>query len=389
MAATGKGLWSLWIIMSTTQRSLLAALLLLSVGFGLRAAFLDSAHKSSGLLQPRAEIALDSSPAPEAAVAAVDRPRAPVETPVPEGAPDSPVAAPITTALVDVLVRSEETGAALAGLGVRSFPSTLTNPFLYDDAKLTDQSGRARFEVRAPVRCGFYVSIGGSEFVDLEPGETRTVELLVANVRVVQVTVVGPDGAPVGDAGVWLSDSSNSSKGMIVGRTSDDGRFEVVTSDRNDLGARKAGHLASRLAGLQNDVREVQLALRGPAGRLHGVVRDDLGAPVSGAVLQLGVARNSLPPGPEGKSITGAPGARVRTDPDGRFRFDECEPGRQPLVARAEGFAMDQRTITTTLPEDGALAEDPFAALPELEIVLARAVTIEGWVTDAGGQPLA
>ncbi|HZN38460.1 MAG TPA: carboxypeptidase regulatory-like domain-containing protein [Planctomycetota bacterium] len=100
-----------------------------------------------------------------------------------------------------------------------------------------------------------------------------------------------------------------------------------------------------------------------PGGRVHGIVQDQSGSPVAGAIVLLGE---------EGDLDLFEP--RVRTGADGSFRISGVTARSRHLVVRAPGFAA--RTIELQLPQD-VLGSTP------LSVVLEQGSTIE--VTLKGG----
>jgi hypothetical protein len=94
-----------------------------------------------------------------------------------------------------------------------------------------------------------------------------------------------------------------------------------------------------------------------PGGRVQGIVQDQGGSPVAGAIVLLGE---------EGDLDLFEP--RVRTGADGSFRISGVTSRSSRLVVRAPGFAV--RTIEMQLPQD-VLGSTP------LVVVLERGSTIE------------
>ncbi|MBZ4417481.1 carboxypeptidase-like regulatory domain-containing protein [Myxococcus sp. RHSTA-1-4] len=100
---------------------------------------------------------------------------------------------------------------------------------------------------------------------------------------------------------------------------------------------------------------------------VEGAVRDEAGGPVAGATV-------SVMPRNDGKPRTPSPSAT--TAADGRFRLGPLRPGRTRFVVEAEQYLDLQEVVDLT------------SSSPPPTFTLARAVTLEGVVTDAEGQPL-
>ncbi|HZN38070.1 MAG TPA: carboxypeptidase-like regulatory domain-containing protein, partial [Planctomycetota bacterium] len=158
-----------------------------------------------------------------------------------------------------------------------------------------------------------------------------------------------------------------------------DGRFSVRAACRHMLvGARAEGHSASPLQFLQGrdgSQFEVRLQLGPPAGSVEGLVVDEHGHAIPGAVVRIGsgptsfsIITNVMPPLP----------ALVRSDAEGRFRALGVPPGMQPVVAAAEGCAPWQGTC-----------EVAAHLVARLRIELRAGASICGKVLTAKGEPAA
>jgi hypothetical protein len=101
-----------------------------------------------------------------------------------------------------------------------------------------------------------------------------------------------------------------------------------------------------------------------PGGRVHGIVQDQRGSPVAGAIVLLGE-----------ESDLDLVEPRVRTGIDGSFRISGATSRSSRLVVRAPGFAA--RSIDLQLPQD-VLGNTP------LVVALEQGSTIE--VTLGGGR---
>jgi protocatechuate 3,4-dioxygenase beta subunit len=246
----------------------------------------------------------------------------------------------------------------------------------------TDAAGVARFLALQPGRFDIATDRGSlDKHADIVAGETTDLDCELAIGLHLTGVVVDTTDAPivgalievvplhgVGGEAEWLTTSGG------------DGRFSVRAASRNMLvGARAEGHSASPLKFLQGrdgSQFEVRLQLGPPAGSVEGLVVDERGHAIPGAVVRIGTGW--IP----GDSVTGngAPPLRalVHSDAEGRFRALGVPPGMQPVVAAAEGCAPWQGTC-----------EVAAHLVARLRIELRAGASICGKVLTAKGEPAA
>ncbi|HJL14057.1 MAG TPA: carboxypeptidase regulatory-like domain-containing protein [Sandaracinaceae bacterium LLY-WYZ-13_1] len=108
---------------------------------------------------------------------------------------------------------------------------------------------------------------------------------------------------------------------------------------------------------------------------IAGVVRDAEGAPVEGASVALLGDDGGAPAEQE-------PGRTARTDPEGRYRFDDVTPGPHRLRVTADGF--DPLELEVVATEGGGVARaEPAALSPS-----GPSGAIRGLVRNFAGRPL-
>jgi hypothetical protein len=220
------------------------------------------------------------------------------------------------------------------------------------------------------------VVVAGNEV--LLPFE-RTVKHVVCGV------VVNADGTPVGGAEVWvhrgtaLGRYSLPERDDLVSRraaiTGDDGRFAVPLMLRESrIAACRAGHGESFAAYTSGE--DVRLVLGRAFATVGGVVRDSEGAPVPNALVRFTPAGRDTRRAADGTLLAPRVDRLVRTDTDGRFRFDGVAPGRVRAWATAwpRIFAAQELDVA------------PFASA-EVTLRMQDGVSVVGTVSYADGTP--
>lgn len=172
-------------------------------------------------------------------------------------------------------------------------------------------------------------------------------------------TVVERDGTPIVGARIALSrydplaaPLSTTEPPIPVYVTGRDGKVEVPLCERPALDVHARGFTPRTIVrvGLLEDGRIVL----DPAQRIAGVVTDEAGHPVAGALVGLDYGR-------------------TRTARDGSFQFEEARSCT--MVVTAAGFALDAREV--------------FAGDTAVRVRLRRLVTVSGQVVLADGTPVA
>lgn len=308
----------------------------------------------------------DTSPAPsvarEAALAATAGPAA-------------------TTGSLVVHVRWGKDKSPLAGVPV------IVAPFATDMRvdglrAMTDATGTARFETLPPESRLWVQTIRSfaRTNVEVRAGETEEIDLELPIGLLMTGVVVDAANAPVAGALIEVVPMSWAHSDAEVAATCDaDGRFTVRSASGLILiGARAEGHAASPLRviqGKEGAQADVRLQLGPPAGSVDGLVVDERGGPIAGAVVRIGEGNVS----DIKATIEGAPPlpAQVRSDAAGRFRAIGIATGLQPVVARAPGRAAWSGTV-----EVAANLATP------LRIRLEPGAALRGVVRNADGVPV-
>ncbi|HEX6811579.1 MAG TPA: sigma-70 family RNA polymerase sigma factor [Planctomycetota bacterium] len=224
---------------------------------------------------------------------------------------------------------------------------------------------------------------GGELRAEVVAGTLREVEFVLP--RGVDVTGIVIDEArrPVPGARVVLvSGRSGLSGGCVIAKASVNGSFAVrAVEPRWSLCAEAAGYAPSSLVDLEqvepaaDGSRRVELCLLHRGGSVAGVVQDELGRGIAGAVVAIGKEGTTH----GGKVTRESWSAAVRvTDDNGAFTCDGLAPGRLPIAARADGYACVAREVTCAV-----------GATERVTIVLEHGVTVQGRVRDERGEIVA
>lgn len=214
------------------------------------------------------------------------------------------------------------------------------------------------------------------------------VRVVLKPVARVSGRVTDPDGKPVADAVVVLSELRPTSFGggqsalFPAGTprrtaTDDKGAFEIerVAPGPIEIGAMAPRRQRASVEGLEvkagQDLANVEIVLS-PAGTVEGRVLSTDGRPVPNA--QVTVAASGSGPGPVFS------GPRATADGDGRYRLDGIAPGPRTLEATAEGYRRGVRDVEVTAgaPADGR----------SVDFELERGLEVSGRVVDGAGSPI-
>lgn len=259
---------------------------------------------------------------------------------------------------------------------------------------ITDDRGR--FEVPAlpgdrvdleARRQGFAPTVVPGVVVAAGPGPADLGTLtLLPGVRI-EGRVTGAAGRPLAGAGAWLTEEGRAQAGTLRkrepdARTDGAGRFAIADLARgrrvNVLVAYE-GYVPSWVAGVEAPTSRPLAVVLERASRVRGRVEDASGEPVPGASVRLRPA--PPPPGTVGVEVRRSENtADVEAGPDGSFAFAEVAPGAVTLEASAEGFVPPE-PVELQVPADGQVQE--------VRLVLGRGAVVGGWITNAGGEPVA
>lgn len=179
------------------------------------------------------------------------------------------------------------------------------------------------------------------------------------------------EGAPVEGAAVKLFTDE-----AVETTTDREGRFafEGVRAEAYWLSARAPGRGASARGTLLEDADQTDLVLElSPAGAIVGAVRDETGAPIAGAAVEIADAPGS----PEFQTSS------TLTDATGAYKIEPAAPGKFKLRASAAAHQYgDLHGV------ERAEWEVKAGETTTVDFVLKRAAVITGTVVNPGGQPV-
>ncbi|MEM1451060.1 MAG: sigma-70 family RNA polymerase sigma factor [Planctomycetota bacterium] len=324
--------------------------------------------ETSNVVEPLAAdlAALDADPT--AAVGPADDARVAADLAPPEVATAAPDAPKPTTGDLSLVVRYAD-GAPATGRTVDLMPWDGGNAFADVESHVTDGAGEV-FVAGVPagrVLVSLDVADGGG--VDVVAGETTVAELEIPLGVLVRGRVVGPDGAGVADADVWVSDYGVDTDGHVVTRSGPDGAFEIEhLPSRRRIAAMAKGYDPAHLrqvVGAPGASVDVVLRLRAGGASIRGSVQGVDGVPAVGARVRFLPRDPGESSGTDGEPDLGLPAYSVRCGEDGAFRLDGLPIGLGRLYVRASGLAPfaedvrlqrgDEVTRDLTLPAEGVV----------------------------------
>ncbi|MGE3352593.1 MAG: sigma-70 family RNA polymerase sigma factor [Planctomycetota bacterium] len=337
-------------------------------------------QQERGIVGAPATAEQPTEPAQPTGRAAADPVRSAVAAPAATASARTAPARAYGTLLVHV--RWHDTGEPAAAVPIKAMSFADANPFLHKREAVTDTAGIARLERVPAGAVNVHGGRGRSPVARVVADAETHVDLTAERFARLRGRVVDADGAPVAGATVIRSDYFNHSSAHAVGVTADDGTFAIDVGDSNYVGARKHGHAPGDYVHLElnaGDVGAVELQLRGAGGGVRGRVCDAAGAPIEGAILELGPdSGRVLGPGTDGLHRVVAPGPVVTTDADGRFTATGLAAGPNPVVARAADHGVFRGSVDV-----------PPGGTAELAIELPAGATVRGRVVDERGHPVA
>jgi Carboxypeptidase regulatory-like domain len=189
-------------------------------------------------------------------------------------------------------------------------------------------------------------------------------------------------GAPIADAEVWLRGRRPAgARRAPAARTDPAGAFRLVDlrpGEPIDLQVTAEGYLEAAVRGVVPPPARPLAVQLTPAARVAGRVVDGSGRPVAGAEVRL--APRLPEPGTAGvPPPAGARELAVTSGEDGGFAFAGVAPGAVLLEAAAAGFQLSE-PLPAEVPQGGSLRD--------LVLVVERGATVEGTVSDRGGEPV-
>lgn len=244
------------------------------------------------------------------------------------------------------------------------------------DESWSDADGTFLFSP-APLARAIAAQAPGYAFAS-KPVASEPVLLELDGAVVVTGLVIDAAGAPLAGAEVWVRDGEGWRWPAAVSgtvETDQDGRFRVedAPAGRLFVHARAAAHAPGEvevgMTGPGRTRENVRIELR-DGGVVAGLVLDASGNPVADATV-LAAARRS---GREGPDAPAEPA--IRTDADGRFRFDTLRAGPTVIAARSDDAGG---TASVEVVEGGRV---------DVEVRLEPAGAVEGTVVDGAGAPI-
>lgn len=233
-----------------------------------------------------------------------------------------------------------DTGVAVAGAVVRGqYESGVTSHVV---SALADDDGVFRLALPGGTyvfRCAKDTDEGPPTEVRIEPGTVQQVELFVEARAGVVAVVVDEDGQPLADVLVRgrTARSTLSRDDEVAESTDEEGRALLLGLPTGPvtLEAQASGLFAegSAVAQVELPYAEATLVMRASAVQLEGHVREQNGAPVEGASVEVSTLRRE-------DALRFKPVARVAmTDGSGHFIVGGLTPGLHLVAARRDGFA--------------------------------------------------
>lgn len=262
---------------------------------------------------------------------------------------------------------------------------SLGSSYPLDSLELTtDASGLATIADQPAGPIFVRTALGGTAHGLLPQRGTLALELELARGIDVDGRVVDVHGAPLADARVWLSESSDWRAGHVVATTREDGRFRLRDVRESCFLAAKARQHAlsylQRVVGAAGARVSLTILLDRDGAELRGRVIDLDGASIGNALVLAGsedprptrVLENGL------SALESAPQS-ARSSADGSFSFDGLALGACRIQARARGFAPAAIDVEVDVPQRESR---PF------EVRLAPAARIVGRAFDEDGAAL-
>jgi len=218
-------------------------------------------------------------------------------------------------------------------------------------------------------------------------GEVSSLEFTRVTQQIVRGVVVDAVGVAVAGADVWVY------RGTAMGRyslaepkqlevrraaTSDaEGRFVVALGAREGrFGASARGHGASFGQHVYEAGEELRLVLGTEHGSLGGAVRDSMGRPVVGALVEVIPAGQDQHRTADGTLLAARVPMQVRADAHGCFLFEGLPPGMTKYWVSAEPH----------YPKWGEVVVTAFSRT-EVDVMLPAGITVVGTVRLADGTP--
>ncbi|HZN37349.1 MAG TPA: sigma-70 family RNA polymerase sigma factor [Planctomycetota bacterium] len=283
------------------------------------------------------------------------------------------------TATLVVRATWQHDGSPATGIGVLVMPQR-PRVRVFERDGLTGDDGSVVVRGIQPASYAVASPYSDAHFCELAAGSVTTIDLRVRRDAFVRGIVVDGDDRPVPDARLWLSDRATWARGFEMARSDANGRFELPLRDDHYVGARKAGWAPSRLRYLWPvPTSDVTLRLSSLGGAVRGRVLRTDGAPIAGAIVEVGQQGGHVVPGGtiRERYLQPTPEA-LRTDANGAFFADGVAGGSTGVRAWADGHASVLQQVDVAIGRTS-----------DVVLMLPRAATIEGTVRDDKQRPVA
>ncbi|MEM1449978.1 MAG: sigma-70 family RNA polymerase sigma factor [Planctomycetota bacterium] len=215
-------------------------------------------------------------------------------------------------------------------------------------------------------------------------GETVACSVELPDGIDVEGRVVDADGSPVAGASVMMTAQTGGwTQWPSVTEADAAGRFRLRDVQAGaSIGAEAPGYERSLLVDLDAVDKEVQpvrfdLVLHRGGGALEGLVTDQEGAPVEGAIVALGRFSGHMNMRFDGSNEERWGGHTARTDAEGRYRFDSVKAAKHAMRVRRRG-----------MPQWSGEVEVESGQVGRRDVELQACATLTGIVRDEEGQPV-
>lgn len=241
----------------------------------------------------------------------------------------------------------------------------------------TNAEGEAHLEALPLGTLLVYGNLSGGGRVEILPGETAELVCRLPAGIELKGRVLDPDGSPVPDATIWISDYGNDEYGCVAAITDRRGRYAIEgVSGGREMGAYCKGFSPSELHYIEapeGSTIERDLVLKAGGASVSGAIFDPSGEPVAEAWVRAVSKGDSL----DGLAPS-RPQLDARSDSEGLFRLDGIPPGPIEVQVRTHDFALLRHGLELR-------ADDH----QELYLTLEARAEIFGQVLDGDGTPRA
>jgi RNA polymerase sigma-70 factor (ECF subfamily) len=255
----------------------------------------------------------------------------------------SPATAPTVT-----VIACDGDGRPVPAVGITCTRIDGVDPRLHRRRAVTDDRGAVHWSL-AP-RGHYVLQVDRGPRLEIPRLErTVTYRVLLREPAELRGRALGPDGAPIAGASVWLgSEPGDALSGQDVAHTAADGTFSLRhVPDAAQVAVRHPDWCSSEVVSWQaGNPQPLELRLGAPAGAIALLLVDANGQPVAAAEAWAGDAMDALPLHlADGAIARRPPPNHGRSDGDGRVVLAGLPAGPLPLLVRAAGFAPMLTTV--------------------------------------------